>query len=118
MDNIQEFQEFLDKFETDDEGNLKPESYNMVTLDYFGEESLDPLYFQEDLKELIQDFYSYIQYQSEKICDATESLEKLVVTSNEINKEFDELSKENTRLVKLINDLSDDNDTLKKKTYG
>ena len=115
MVDINEFQKFLNRFEKDNEGNLKPESYNIVTLDYFGEATLEPLYFQEDLKELIQDFYSYIQYQSEKICDATESLEKLVVTSNEMNKEFDELSKENTRLVKLINDLNDDNDTLKNK---
>ena len=115
MDNIQEFQEFIDKFETDDEGNLKPESYNMVTLDYFGEETLDPLYFQEDLKELIKDFYLYTQYQSKQIYVATESLNKLVETSNEMNKECDELSKDNLRLVKLTNDLNDTNDALTKK---
>lgn len=115
MDNIQEFQEFLDKFETDNEGNLKPESYNMVTLDYFGEESLDPLYFQEDLKELIKDFYLYTQYQSKQIYVATKSLNRLVETSNEMNKECDELSKENARLMKLSDDLSEENNALTKK---
>jgi len=108
MDNIQEFQEFLNRFETDDEGNLKQKSYNIVSSEYFAEETLEPLYFQEDLKELIKDFYSYIQYQKECLNTATENLEKLVETSHNMNKECDELSQDNEANNALTKKLMDD----------